>query len=394
MATRGVLYTTPRGFSVRDFSNSQFNEYSESPAKFKWKRIHGYRERIQRAAMKFGIDLQEAIRRFYKEGDNPEEVFAALWLRRQTEGLDYGKDTWEKFEMQGRGLMKQLVRDADKYPITKPVFLDFKDAVLPKIQDPATGVNYQSIPDIIDQDAKGDFVVDIKAMAKNVDSKTPGLIVMDSQLRTQAATTKIFRAVLWVFNRAPKAAEPLRAEHIVEACRKVLGGTRYLVLQHVAQVVAREINALTIDEAGALLGQADPKGVNSEWRKLCKEDVALKNVPVEIVASLAAECAPEYQIEWHEGTMSEAHAMEAVHDQLSVVPQIQANWFPCRCSMRWPHDAAPRCPFRGLCLTERCPDASKEMRAEWQRITEENLVKWDETAFAGLDKEDEADSGE
>jgi len=380
MQKRGVLYTTPQGFEVRKFSHSQASEYFDSPAKFKWKRLHGWRERVQHAAMKFGIDIQESVRRFYKEGENPADAFSALWQSRKEEKLDYGNESWEIFDEQGKGLMRQLARDAHKYPIARPVFLDFKDSVLPKIEDPATGVIYQSIPDVIDSGPRGDFVCDIKAMGKDVDSRTPGLIIMDPQLRTQAATTKIFRVALWVFNRKPKAAQPVTADAILAASRKALASRAGL--DALAQYVAREVNHLSIDDAGKLLGQPEPKAVSKDWLRLKKEDAAIEIAAKEAIASLTAE--PEYSIEWHEGVMTESHAMEAVRDQMAVVPQIQAGWFPCRCGMRWPNDAAPRCPFRGLCMEERAEDATDEQREAWRKITAENLVRWDESAFMGI----------
>jgi hypothetical protein len=390
--SRGVLYETVKGWQVREFSNSQYNQYSESPAKYKWQRIHGWKERIDRATMKFGIDLQEAVRRYYKEGQHPVECFAALWLLRKTETLDYGeKMTWEKFEIAGKGLMAAFLSKVDTFPIRKPVFLDMKDKQLPVINDPATGVSYKSIPDVIDADERGPFVCDIKAMDKLVNVETPGLIVNDSQLRTQAATTKIPRVVLWVFCRTPKSKDPLGKEVIFEFTKKILG--RYAeqqaeILTSVALCVARESNALTIDDAGRFLELPDAQGLNKEWKARTKKDEALKNAPVEVLEALKPLVEPEYKIQWIEETMTMDWAMNAVHDQMSVIPQIQAEWFPCRCAMRWPRDNAPRCPFRGLCLENACAAPTDAQREAWRKITEESLVRWDAQALAGLDEEE------
>lgn len=385
----GILYETVKGFSVRDFSNSQYNEYCDSPAKFKWKRIHGYKERIDRATMKFGIDLQEAVRSYYKEGKQPVETMAALWLLRKTENLDYGeKMTWEKFNEAGKGLMTTFLRDVDKFPIRKPVFLDLKDKQLPVIKDPATGVQYKSIPDIIDRDEKGDFVCDMKAMDKLINDETPGMIINDSQLRTQAATTKIFRVVLWVFCRVPKAKEPLSPYQILDACQKILGEDHGVsIFNMVALTVARETNGFTIDNAGDFLGIAKPQDVNKEWKAQQKADPGLKTVPDEVLGFLKPQIEPEYKIQWLEGEMTEQHAMDAVHDQMSIIPQIQAEWFPCRCAVRWPRDFVQRCPFRGLCLKGACANPTPEQIAEWDRITDEGLIRWDAAALAGIDEE-------
>lgn len=452
---RGILYETVKGFQVRDFSNSQYNEYSESPAKFKWKRIHGYKERLDRATMKFGIDLQEAVRQFYLKQHNPLDAFTELWqLRRDTTILnpvtapgkqwislaelngigtklqlivdggmeneetitvsgveingpsahieamfrkthaanssvkqlfDYGeKMTWEKFNEQGKGLMSALLRDAEKFPIRKPVFLDLKDQQLPVIKDPGTGVNYKSIPDIIDRDERGEFVADIKAMDKLIDDETPLTVINDSQLRTQAATTKIFRVVLWVFCRTPKSKEALTKAMILDAAKKVIAGE---LLNHVLLCVVRESNGLTIDAAGAFLGIPNPQELNKDWKNQTKSDAALKNIPGQVLEILKPQIEPEYKIQWLEGQMTEAHAMEAVHDQMSIIPQIQGEWFPCRCAVRWPRDSVQRCPFRGLCLKNACANPTQEQIAEWDRITDTGLVRWDAAALAGIDEE-------
>lgn len=386
MAGRGILYETVKGFQVRDFSNSQHSEYTDSPAKFKWKRIHGYKERLDRATMKFGIDFQEVIRSYYKEGQQPVETFEKLWLLRKEETLDYGeKMTWEKFNEAGKGLAAAFLRDVDKFPIRRPVFLDFKDRQLPIIADPATGVNYKSIPDIIDRDEKGEMVIDIKAMDKLINDETPGMIINDSQLRTQAATTKIFRVVLWVFCRVPKAKEPLVKEAIFDAVKKAVPWDEYRI--YIALSVARESNGLTIDDAGKLLGISNPQEVNKEWKAIVKKDEMLKTAPDDVLGILKPHIEPEYKIQWLEGEMTEQHAMDAVHDQMSIIPQIQAEWFPCRCAVRWPRDFVQRCPFRGLCLKGACANPTPEQIAEWDRITEEGLIRWDAAALAGIDEE-------
>jgi hypothetical protein len=284
-----LLYTDPKGKPVYEFSHSAANDYRNSPAAFYWKRIRGYKERLDGAALAFGIDLQEAVRRFYLDGADPQKSMAELWAVRKTQELDYGeKSSWEQLDKQGQGLMGSLKRFNSK--LSHPFFPTWKERL--KITDHATGAEYVSIPDIMDKDKNGPFLVDIKALGRPVDDEEFS-VIMDSQLRTQAATAGVYRVVLWVFVKTPSKQG-------------------------------------------------------------------------------------EYRIQWLEGEMTQSHAWQGLNDDLSLVPQIVAGKFPCRCGIRWPNDGLSRCPYRGLCKEQAALDAPEKLKKYWAEITATELKPWDE----------------
>lgn len=367
------LYKTPKGWPVRELSHSAYSKYMESPAKFKYCYLYGLRERRVWATAEHGKDIQQAIISFYR-GQDPVETFSALWRAREAETLHYPRgDSWKSLLSSGIGLMEALTRKAAQFPIRKPVWLDWKDKTLPRLHDSASGLNYVSIPDLIEP---GTLVADVKCLDRPLPDDNPNLVILDNQLRTQAAATQLYRVALWVFARTPHKVKPTVAEIRTMAS----GCDDTLIIEGV-----RHALDLTIDEAAELMEIGNAKAKAQEFKKQAKRDPELVLKAENLKATISTRCRNEYRIQWIEGEMTQDHAMEAVRDEMSVIPLIQQQFFPCRCGIRWPNDQALRCPYAGLCLAERTPNAPPEWRAKWQAMTDENLKRWDESALEGLD---------
>jgi hypothetical protein len=374
MATN-CLYVNPKGREIREFSHSQASEYRESPAKFKWRRVHGWYSREDAATMMFGRDLQEAIAGLYRDRD-PVETFTALWAIRKDSPLHYGNNSWEGFNAQGRGLMATLVKSYKDFPIVRPVFFDYKQRQ--KVRDPHTGVEYAAIPDIISAAPGGNMLIDIKAMGKRIPGLTPGIVINDPQLRTQAAVVGIYRVALWVFVRTPQAPPPMKFEEL-QAAAAPFGDFQGMV----ATWLFYQTSGLSWEQVGAAL-QIPQESVSKEIQSVRRKDKTLKARMDVTLEELQAARPPLYEIQFLDGEMTEQHAKDALRDDLSLVPLIQSGWFPCRCGVRWPNDSAERCPYRGLCLKEATPNATPEQIAVWDAITAENLISREEAAMEGL----------
>ena len=395
------IYTTPTGWAVYDFSHSQWSKYTFCPKQFEIMRVRGWKQK-DGAALEFGKSVEDSIRYFYKEKRAPVESFEVAWnLLNATEmekllkesnakpeeiesqlrtvgELQYpDRETWETMRAAGLGLMSNFAASWESFPPRDPAFPSFKNPL--KVKDARTGLSYQTIPDVIDRDERGDFIADIKSMGNLIDDSVPGLVVNDMQLRTQAAATRIFRVALWNFCRKPKQREPLAPERIYEEVRAGIGGTRYLMVSHVALHAAREANGMTIDAAAEFLKIKNGKEVAKEFRGNCKADPSLKAVADKVAKKLSEANAPEYKIQWVEGTMPEEHAFEAIREEMSVVPLIQAKWFPRRGGVRFPDNQCTWCPARGICMEE-----IHGPRPEYDAITKEEMVPFDYRAMDGL----------
>jgi hypothetical protein len=384
ISDRGVLYTTPRGFKVNELSNTMYGEYVESPAKFKWKRIFGWKLRFEWAPTKFGLDIQECIQLMLTAGDDPVETFRMKWESRKSQPLRYpGGMTWETMLEQGIGLMAHFARTSGDFSVPNPSFPVYKDRL--KVLDKETGTYYTSIPDIIcGEDRSSSKIVDIKCLDRPIEVGTPGLVVNDTQLRTQAAVSGIYRVALWVFVRVPRRPDPPSPAVILGELKNAIG-QRYRPMYGVYAL--RKIHEMTIEEAGKTVGIEDPQSGAKLLRQM-REKEGNSFPEFEILDKFIAEqldkMKPAHQIQWIEGEMKPEWAQEAIRDQLSIVPQIKAGWFPCRCGVRWPDNAVHNCPFRGLCLKEATKNPTPEMLQAWDAITNANLLRWDADSTEGL----------
>lgn len=395
------IYTTPSGWKVYDFSHSQYAKYKGCPKRFEIERVRGWRQKPG-ASLEFGKSIESSVKTFYQDKREPVEAFETSWNLlsvdllpailsdarvpkqeiekrvKSVAALEFpDKEDWNSMRTAGLGLMTAFSRDWEKYPPRKPFFPEFKSPF--KVRDASTGIEYQTIPDLMDSDERGKFIADLKSLGNLVDD-FPGLVANDMQLRTQAAATRIFRVALWNFCRKPKRGEPLSAERIFEEIRAGLGGLRFQAIPHVALYAAREANGLTIDAAGEFLGISNAKEIAKEFKQNCKEDASLKTITDEIAAKLAAENGPKFVVQWVEAEITKEHADEAIREELSVVPLIQKKWFPRRGGVRFPENDCVWCPARGLCMEELFGK-----RPEYDAITAAEMVPWDAAMMEGID---------
>ncbi len=379
MTKKGVIYTSPKGWDVTDLSNSMFNEYSESPAKFKWRRIYGIREKHRWATMEFGHAIQRAVQSKLKTPTiDPVEVFEIEWDSRSADpSLVYSPSTSQKKLMeQGRELMKVFNAEAKKYNFQNMRFPELRDSEKIRVLDPNTGCYYVSIPDMICTDIQGPLICDIKALAKGIPTETPGLVVNDMQLRTQASLTKIYRVALWVFSRSPESPPKPSVKQLLDMTRT------YGIAEDIYQLeILRQVLGFTIEEgANALrIEKKAASGLAKEMLRLKKEPQVTVTLGVmnALLDELETALTPVYKIQWIESRMKAAWADEAVQDQLKIIPEIQKGCFPCRCSVRYPKDDVHDCPFRGLCLSQAVADPTAEQKKAWDEITRANLVQFD-----------------
>lgn len=387
-----IIYTGPSGWEQRSLSHSAWSEYMESPAKFKWKRIKGYKDRMTWGQTMFGNAIQDSIKAFYEDQSDPVAIFQREWNKQQGLILRWPKNmNWEKFNTPGIELMKEFIKryEADSYRFKNTVFPQLRKNTL-KIHDKGSGVDYESIPDLIGEDEKGQFCVDLKAYAGPVREETPGIVVNDLQLRTQAAVTGIYRVGLWVFIHTPERPDRPSEAQIRNSVEQWFPGheTSKDFYQAALVEALRRLGDCTIQEAFKIADVKEIEDPTKLLRNMRKSDSdpiirMIKNLDRFIEESLNS-LKPIWRIQWIEGTMSKEWAESAVQDQLTIIPQIQGGWFPCRCGVRWPSDGAHRCAFRGLCLEDASPNATPEQLTEWRRITKENLITPTDVLLEGL----------
>lgn len=370
------IYITKTGWEVFDFSHSQYAQYHSCGKKYEIMRVGGWKEKPG-AAREFGIVLQEAVRLFYREKRDPVETIESMWATSKEVTYEYpdGED-WESFNRAAIGLMITLKKTWGSFPPRDPAWPDWKKDPF-KVYNKETGLVYQTVPDLMDKDEQGHYIADLKTMGNLLNDDTPGLVVNDLQLRTQAAATHIYRVALWNFCRKPKRVNPATPDEI-----KILVASAVTIpdlIDAFALWVGRETNALNIDDAGKFLGIENPQDVNKGWKAAIKGSPELKGKAERVAEEIKSKHRPQYVIQWVHGTMTQQHAEDGLREEMSVIPLIQSGYFPRRGGIRFPDNSCTWCPVRGLCMEELHGPNPK-----YDEITKEHLVSWDSRAMEDL----------
>ncbi len=137
-----ILYIDADGNERNRHSYSAGLEYDHCPYKYYLHRIAGWREKDTKAALQFGIALEDAIQFFHKtNGRNGEEEFIRLWTKCKDKPLVYTKKevNWESLMRAGREMMRLYAIRQPSLPIPMDTIFQrqFTKEVFPN--DPSYG---------------------------------------------------------------------------------------------------------------------------------------------------------------------------------------------------------------------------------------------------------------
>lgn len=207
-----LLYKSWSGFSVTKFSYSIAKDVASCGVYTQLSRFEGRTEKVDSAALKFGICLEDAIYDHYRFGLDLREGMRAKWSNYETIELKYSKNDkdWENLNNTGQSLMREFEAIKEDLPIHSPEF----SAVIPR--DPAetwyNGTRLEYLADCISHPFEGDLLLDIKTSGRaypdgdNQNAPTYGYPALDPQLRTGALVSGIRQVGFLVFvkTRIPK----------------------------------------------------------------------------------------------------------------------------------------------------------------------------------------------
>jgi hypothetical protein len=213
-----VLYIDAEGNERTRHSYSAGLEFTECPYKYYLHRVMGWKEKVNKAALQFGIALEDAIEFYHKTGlKNGEEEFIRLWMMSRDKELVYTKKevNWASLMRAGREMMRLYAIRLPKLPIpvdtvfqrkfTKEVFpghpkfggIEFF-AKLDMIA--RARPDHPALPQVEWKESDGLYrpvIIDIKTSGIDLDD-TPGIVADDLQLRIYAWTDGIYDvAFLW-----------------------------------------------------------------------------------------------------------------------------------------------------------------------------------------------------
>jgi hypothetical protein len=361
------LYKNLRGQEVTRYSYSSGQDFA-CPRFFYLRRIVGWREKQERAALKFGNAIEAALQLFHNKGLVMADEFVRIWDKLKDEKFDYGESSWEEMREQGRQLSLLYPVALPELPIKNPKFqLNYEKELYPGTY--LGGINFTAYVDILSEWNETDkLIIDVKTTGGQPPTAP---LRMDPQLRSYAWVTSIPNVAFLYFVRCGlDMKKGSKVTLLVNAPPFQAGG-----LATVFSVSSPENGQKTvsvIDQEHYEKYSAAASGLKGKALDAAKADYAQYVVPVPEGA------VTKQRMVFIQGTISEQERQEtgeAIGKQVAeIVACREQGKYPQRAGIRFPADFCTNCPMLGIC-------------AEDEKLREERLKPLDGAEHRAADEE-------
>jgi hypothetical protein len=194
-----LLYRSWANYPVFNFSYSLANDISKCGQYTRYSRFQGITAKLESASFKFGICCEDSIVDYLRLGGNPEESFAARWLKWKGLPLKYtSRDaSWDKLNAVGKALMRIAYQKLQSPPLSEVLVNPEFGVVLPPedVQSWYKGTRLDYIADIIGHPKSGDVLLDVKTAGSTYekDEDAAGYVALDPQLLVGSLVSGIRR---------------------------------------------------------------------------------------------------------------------------------------------------------------------------------------------------------
>jgi hypothetical protein len=332
------LYKNQQGHEVNVHSFSSGSDFRKCPRLYQLKRILGWREKEDRAAMRFGNALESAIQKYHETQLSPEEEFKRIWDKvRQVESVNYGESSWEEMLIQGADMCRLYVAKCSTFPIDRPKFqLNYRKEVYPNTY--LGGIIFTAYLDILSQlPESGKLIIDVKSSGRDLQSP---LLALDPQLRRYAWLTGIENVAFMWFTRV----------------------TPEIKRGHKVYVFERHGDPLIVFVAG-IPNESNPVLISEkDYEEYEKSSQGLKGKALDGIKESFAETRgiviphsgfTKQRLTFFQGKISKEEqddSGEAIGREIAeIVAAREAGKYPQHCGIRFPDDNCLHCPMRGIC---------------------------------------------
>ena len=363
-----ILYRTPRGRPVENFSNAQADMLRFCPHKYILSRHLGLGPAKTDANLHFGNCAEEAIRTYHRAGLSPVQMFESLWeaaVREHGQTINWeGWKTPETLSVAGANLMRAYLHSHARLGIRRATFFTYAE------REQFTrdiGVELQSVPDCIDDPephprwGAGPRVIDIKCPDSSPSLPCDGMAALDEQLRAYSYTTGLRRVALLLLIKGNPDSEPKAG-----STRTYLGPSKELLGRQVRVIEATKKTGTVVQltENGGALGVpfAPEPGSIANVRLVLIEGSVTEEAAEATARSLREEA--ERQARRWSAYESELEQLDTDQSSISYAEFEQRRRsllrrnFPQRPGFRFPNDRCSWCEMLGECLDR--PDISAE----------------------------------
>jgi hypothetical protein len=371
-----ILYQSSKGRQVSAHSYSGGLDFS-CPKKYFWKRLQGWVEKDERAALSFGKAFESAIQfhhaQNFEQGTGINE-FRQIWVKeKDNPEISYGEKegSWGDLYKCGSELLALYEIMRPRLPLDNAVFqqkivvplfpgteydglehLSFLDIVAEPRWD------HPLLPKIPENGQPRKIICDIKSSSSRYFSD-PRLASLDRQLREYSWATGIETVCFLV--GVKNITEPSSGQYVtlLQNFGGLEAGESYIVLDIDESFVIVLEKKVDYDEYRRREGEVKGKGATAAKQDLLTEYVFKGfRVPRELVTKCSLQFLPALISEQARQDAGENLKKEAIE-----IADCNTNGnFPQKSGVRYPHATCNVCSHLGLCLQD-------------EKMTREKLVQ-------------------
>jgi len=361
-----ILYQNIKGRQISRHSYSGGLDWG-CPKKYQFKRLEGWVEREERAALSFGRAVESAIEFHHNQNFEPGtgiNEFKSLWAREKENGeITYGeKDgSWEALYKCGSDLLALYEIMRPRLPLENAKFqqevitslfpgTDYEGlehtAKLDIVAEPRW--DHPLLPRIPENGQTRKIIVDLKTSA-NPYFSDPRLASLDRQLREYSWATGIETVSFLVLVK--NITDPSTGQYVtlLQNFSGLEAGESYITLDIEEGFVVILNSKAEYDEYQRRKSEIKGKGAETAKSELLAEYIFKGfRVPRELVTKCRIQFLP--------ALISEQARQDAEftikHEAIEIADCNQNNNFPQKSGVRFPHAVCNQCSHRGLCLDD------------------------------------------
>jgi PD-(D/E)XK nuclease superfamily len=366
--SKASLYINPKGYGVSYHSYSGSQDFNHCARMYYLKRVIGWRDRGEFAAMEFGSVVEHAIVEYHRAGiDAAIQVFRTGWAPFKEKNLEYSKKhiSWDNLNRVGVDFVRLYALRYPDFPFTiknsgrmdaEEVKNHFQVNHLHEVfpNTDLAGIQLTSYLDFLVQLENGQFdpmlkddrgILDMKVSG----SRCPTLVALDPQLRTYSWVTGIPTVGFLWFEVTVSAVGAGDEVTILDPVKDFKAGQK-------AYVLAEDFNAIPLVPASVYLvhnldiytnfkkipnSKKDDKAARLEYIKKHGKPVPLTAFTTQSIEVRTATITEE----------SRADIKRQIEqDVVRIVHANEQDFWPMQSGIRWPNDKCVNCSMRGICL--------------------------------------------
>jgi len=359
-----ILYQNVRGYQVTQHSYSGGGDFA-CPRRYFHRRIGGWREKEERAALKFGCAVEDAILFFHNqnfEAGTGIGEFKQIWLRAENDPditWTESSGSWKDHYVMGSSMLRLYEIMRPRLPLEGAVFqqkiitplfpgTDYEGlehiAKIDIISEPRW--DHPLLPRIPEKGKTRKLVVDLKTAAQPYFSD-PRLASLDRQLREYSWASGIETVSFLVFIKNISKPGVGHLVTLLEDFKGLEAGESYTVLDTEDDYVVVLNTRAEYDEYQRRKSAIKGKGAEAAKEELLAEYIYKGfRVPQESVTKCRIQFLPALISD----EARESAEIKIKREAIEISDCNEQNFFPQNPGVRFPHSVCASCDCLGFCI--------------------------------------------